>query len=264
MTADESIQKAAARLAADRRNGTPFAGFEQALRPDDEAAAYDIQAALNGMLAGREGVRVGWKIGCTTPVMQEFLGIASPCAGHIRAAGVYQRAATLTAADYLRAGVECEIAVRLASNLPAASRPYSRDQVAAAVGSCMAAMEIVDDRYVDYGMLDAPTLIADDFFHAGCILDRPASGVKPADLAALAGRMRIDGEVVGAGRGAEILGDPMAALEWLANSVASGDGGLRAGEIVMLGSLVRTEWPRAGAWVSVEIDGLGGVEAQFV
>ena len=54
--------------------------------------------------------------------------------------------------------------------------------MAGAVASCMAGMEIVDDRYVDYKSLDTPTLIADDFFDAGCVLGSAVSdwrGVGP-------------------------------------------------------------------------------------
>ena len=85
----------------------------------------------------------------------------------------------------------------------------------------------------------------------------------PDDLVGLSGRMVIDGEVVGEGKGAEILGNPLNALSWLANSLASGDAGLQAGEIVMLGSLVRTHWPAAGSSVVVEIERLGEATVRF-
>ncbi|MGF1623900.1 MAG: 2-keto-4-pentenoate hydratase [Alphaproteobacteria bacterium] len=261
--AGSPIDRAADALAGDRREHRLFAGFDPELRPADEAAAYAVQAALHRRLVGRDGRQVGWKIGCTTPVMQEFLKIPSPCAGRMRAGGLFQQAADLPAGDYARVGVECEIAVRLSCDLPAAGRPYRPEDVAAAVGAAMAAIEIVDERYVDYRSLDALSLIADDFFHAGCVHGRPVADVAPSELARLRGRMVIDGQEVGSGLGAEILGDPMNALSWLANSLASGDAGLLAGEIVMLGSLVRTHWPGAGASVVVEIERLGEAAVRF-
>lgn len=260
---DAAIEAAADALAGDRFAHRLFDGFADALRPADEAAAYEIQAALDRRLAGRDGRQIGWKIGCTTPVMQEFLQIGSPCAGRIRSGGLYQHAADLPVADYARVGVECEIVVRLARDLPAAGQPYAAADVADAIGACMAGIEIVDERYVDYRGLDAPTLIADDFFHAGCVLGRAVTDLPPTELAGLSGRMLIDGAVVGEGRGAAILGDPINALTWLANSTATGAAGLRAGDIVMLGSLVRTHWPDAGSAVAIEIDRLGTVEVRF-
>ena len=77
----------AARLLAEARLGrTRFAGLPDGRRPADEAEAYAIQEALHRRLedAGR-GPVVGYKIGCTTPVMQRFLGIDSPCAGGVLA-----------------------------------------------------------------------------------------------------------------------------------------------------------------------------------
>lgn len=260
---DAAVANAVDVLAEHRFGHRLFGGFPGDLTPPDETAAYAMQAGLHRRLVGRDGSLVGWKIGCTTPVMQEFLAIDSPCAGRIRAGGLFQGSADLDTADYARVGVECEIAVRLAHDLPAAGRPYAYDDVAAAVGASMAAIEIVDERYIDYRSMDAFSLIADDFFHAGCVIGRPVTEIAPQELASISGRMLIDGEEVGHGRGSEILGEPMNALSWLANSCASGDEGLQAGQIVMLGSLVRTHWPDAGSTVDIEVERLGSVRATF-
>jgi hypothetical protein len=116
---------------------------------------------------------------------------------------VQQVAGRFAHADFLHVGVECEIAVRLARPLPAAGAPYDRAGAAAAVGACMAAIEVVDDRYDDYRTLDTPTLIADDFFNAACVLGEPVEDWQQLDLANVEGRMTIDGSEVGRGRGGE-------------------------------------------------------------
>ncbi len=71
-----------------------------------------------------------------------------------------------------------------ARDLTPAQAPFDREAVAAAVAACMAGMEIVDDRYVDYKSLDTPTLIADDFFDAGCVLGAPVADWRALDLSA--------------------------------------------------------------------------------
>jgi 2-oxo-3-hexenedioate decarboxylase/2-keto-4-pentenoate hydratase len=159
--------------------------------------------------------------------------------------------------------VECEIAVRLAHDLPAARAPHDRTAVAAAVGACMTAIEVVDDRYADYRALDTPTLVADDFFNAGCVLGAPRAPWRALDLAALRGRMTINGAEVGTGRGGDILGHPLAALAWLANDLAARGQQLHAGEFVLLGSVVETRWAEQGDLVAIEIDGLGAARAEF-
>jgi len=124
-------------------------------------------------------------------------------------------------------------------------------------------MEIVDDRYVDYKSLDTPTLIADDFFDAGCVLGEPASDWRALDLPALSGATWINGVEVGRGRGADVMGHPFEALAWLANSLARCGRSLRAGEFVFTGSVVETKWVQPGDHVVMTIDGLGQVEAEF-
>jgi 2-keto-4-pentenoate hydratase len=258
------IAQAAALLAAARIERRRFGRLPEAYRPADEASAYAVQDALHERLtAAGWGSPTGHKIGCTTPVMQRFLSIPNPCAGGVFAPTVQHERGTFRHADFLHVGVECEVAVRLAHDLPAERGPCDRRAVAAAVGACMAAIEVVDDRYEDYRALDTPTLIADDFFNAGCVLGAPAETWRELDLAALRGRMTIHGAEVGTGHGGDILGHPVAALAWLANALAARGRHLRAGEFVLLGSVVETRWVEAGDLVEIEIDGLGCASCAF-
>ena len=64
------------------------------------------------------GALGGHKIGCTTPVMQAFLGIDHPCAGGVFARIVQHRHGAFRRGDFRHVGVECEITVRLAADLP--------------------------------------------------------------------------------------------------------------------------------------------------
>jgi 2-oxo-3-hexenedioate decarboxylase/2-keto-4-pentenoate hydratase len=114
-----------------------------------------------------------------------------------------------------------------------------------------------------YRALDAPTLVADDFFNAACVLGAPVVGWRALDLAALRGRMTINGAEVGTGRGGDILGHPLEALAWLANALASRGRYLKAGEFVLLGSVVETRWVEQGDLVEASIDGLGAAYAEF-
>lgn len=233
------------------------------MRPQDESQAYAVQDALHALLEPVLGPVSGHKIGCTTPVMQAFLGIPNPCAGGVFASTVHRSPARLAHAHYLHVGVECEMVVKLGRDLPPSSAPHTRESVADAVAEVMAGMEIVDDRYVDYKSLDTPTLIADDFFDAGCVLGAPLRDWRALDLAVLSGVTSINGTQVGRGRGADVMGHPFEALAWLANNLSRRGRGLKAGEFVFTGSVVETKWVNRGDRVVMEIDGLGQVEAVF-
>ncbi len=259
---DEAAIEAAAELLADARLARGrFAGFPEALRPSDEAAAYRVQDRLHALLEERgEGPQAGHKIGCTTRVMQEYLGIRNPSAGGVLAGEVRTSGATVPTRGTSRLGVECEVAVRIGRDMAAAS--WTRTEAAAAVEACLASIEVVEDRYADYGALDAPTLIADDFFGAGIVLGEPME-LDPLRLDRVAAAMSVDGAEVGAGVGADILGHPLEALAWLAGQRAARGVPIRAGEFVTLGSLVATNWVDAGVEVRVENDALGQVHVRF-
>jgi len=254
----------AARLIAEYRLARKPLPRLEAERPADELQAYRVQDALHEILTGAGlGPVAGHKIGCTTKVMQEFLRIPNPCAGGVFASTVWGSPAILRHADFLHVGVECEIVVRLGSDLDAAQAPFTAEQVAEAVEALMPGMEIVDDRYVDYKSLDTPTLIADDFFDAGCVLGAPVRDWRRLDIASLAGTTRINDAEVGRGRGADVMGHPFNALAWLATTLAKRGRSLRAGEFVFTGSVVETKWVNRGDRVLMEIEGLGKVEAVF-
>jgi len=258
-----AILQAAEVLAQSRIAGTTLAELAVEIRPASEGAAYAIQRAVHQQLRDAGcGSIAGYKIGCTTAVMQRFLNIPNPCAGGVLASTVLPETAVAAFDTYRHVGVECELAVRLGHGLAGAD--VSREEAADAVQHAMAAIEIVDDRWHDYSAVSTPTLIADDFFAAGCVLGPPSESFDPLTLASAQGAMQINGETVGTGRGSDILGDPLQALVWLAHCLHSHGEQLVAGQIVLLGSLVQTVWVPPGARVEAAVEGLGGASLTFV
>ncbi|GLH79649.1 hydratase [Bradyrhizobium sp. SSBR45G] len=260
MGADE-VLAAAQLIVGARRERAPLAALPVHLQPKDEAAGYEIQHEVHWLLAEHAGDFAGYKIGCTSKVMQDYIGIPHPCAGGVFAGGVHASGVTLRAADFVRVGVECEIAVRLAKDLLPLDAPFTIAHVGDAIGECHAAIEIVDDRYVQWETMGAPTLVADDFFAAGCVLGPAIPRAAAGDLAAVQGRAFVNGALAGQGSGADVLGHPLHALAWLANHLAARGDGLEAGQLVLTGSLVKTVWLKPGDRVRMELDGLGVVEA---
>jgi 2-keto-4-pentenoate hydratase len=259
----DNMLAAAQVIATARRNRQPLHALPADITPADEATGYRIQRAVHDLLLPQAGALVGYKIGCTSAVMQQYLGIPHPCGGGVFAKGVHDSGVSLRYRDFVRVGVECEIAVRLGSDLPPAQAPFTAETVASAIEAYHPAIEIVDDRYVDWQTLGAPTLVADDFFAAGCVLGKPVARSAAPDLAGLVGRAIVNGSEVARGTGADVLGHPHNALAWLANHLAEEGKGLCAGQIVLTGSLVKTLWLNAGDRVTMDLSQLGTVEAAF-
>ncbi|MEO0360255.1 MAG: fumarylacetoacetate hydrolase family protein [Pseudomonadota bacterium] len=257
---EERIE-AAARALADvrlRRNGArpPIDDLPAAIRPRDLDEAYLVQAVLRRLLAPELEPVAGWKIGCTSPVMQAYLGVDHPAMGTLFAGQLRRREARLVAADFRRLGLECEIAVRLDADLPPGGDP------AAAVGGVMCSVEIVEERFADFGACAKESLVADDFFSMGCVLGEEVPLAAVGDLKALLGGFTVNGEAAAEGRGDAILGDPLAALAWLA-ARRGPEGGLKAGDVATLGSVVKTIYPQEGDRVEASFDRLGAVTVEI-
>jgi 2-keto-4-pentenoate hydratase len=229
-----------------------------AIAPRDEAEAALVQRAV----AERRGAWPvgGFKIGATGTRMQRLLGLDHPCAGFMARADMHRSGVALPFAAFRNVAVECELAVRLGADLPPG---LTTPEVArAAVAELFAAIEIVENRYGpspvgDLKAVGTPTMIADQVYHAACVLGDPPPDWRALDLRGIEGRAFVDGGQRDAGRGAELLGDPMRGLAWLAGgAVAASFGGLRAGQVVMLGSVTPSIWLDAPCEVRIDFDGL--------
>jgi len=134
--------------------------------------------------------------------------------------------------------------------------------VAPHIDGVCAAIEIVDDRAADYTDLDVRSLVADNSWNAGIVLSTFAT--QWPDLEGMLGKATQDGAPIGEGYGRDILGHPFNSVAWLNAQLASRGGGLRKGQIVMTGSVMKTVFPTEAASFRFEFAGLGSVEARVV
>ena len=254
-------QHAAAALHEARQGRRLVEPLPTAIAPGTVEQGAAVQHALAHRLgASRPG---GFKIGATAKRMQEYLGLSGPAAGFMATGGIHASGAVLRFSEFQRPGVECELAVRLARDL--APGPCTMEQAAEAVGELVAGIEVVENRYTDLASVGTPTMIGDQVYHAAAVLG--ASGTADwhaLDVATLRGRMLVDGHLRDEGVGADLMGHPFNCLAWLAGSaVAAAFGGLRAGQVVMLGSVTPPVWLTAPATVTVEFAPLPPVQVRF-
>jgi 2-keto-4-pentenoate hydratase len=252
------IQQKAERIAALFRERRQTDILPAELMPGDLDDAYAIRAVFEEIEVARgRGAVAGYKIGLTTPIMQKLCGVDEPCFGAIFASEVHDRRAELAVRNYCRLGIETEIAVRLGEDLP---KGGDRDRVAGGVESCMAAIELLEDLRHDYKRLSAAEMVAGNVWNAGVVLGAPVTDWRRLDLAAVTARLTINGREIGAGKGGDVMGNPLNALAWLADKLAAAGTPLKRGMIVMTGSMVPIQFPAAGDRATVEVDGLGTAE----
>ena len=253
--------RAADLLEAARRERRQVAALSEGVAPRDAEQA----AAVQRELARRRGVVVpaGFKIGATAKRMQDYLGLTGPGAGFIAPDDLLDSGAELPFASLFRPGVECELAVRLGADIP--PEPCDEARAAAAVAELFAAIELVENRYGDLKELGTPSLIADQLFHLAAIIGAPLADWTTLDPAGLRGRITVDDAAKGEGLGAELMGNPLRGLAWLAGSeVAAAFGGLREGQVVLLGSVTPPVWLQGPGVVEVSFPPLAPVVLRLV
>ena len=254
-----TIREAAKSLFAEYQASQTFTALPGPWNIDTIPAAYDVQREYLKLLAAEQGDVAGYKLAYTTATMQQQAGWHEPCAGALMASTIHQSPATLKAANYRRLGMECEVAVRLAADLPASGAPYTRDSVADAVGAVMASFEIIDIRLPEgiSGQVRTLISVATNISNAGAVLGPPVTDWRKLDLAAARGNATINGVEVGSGFGSDVMGHPFEPLAWLANKLAADGEGLAAGVVVITGSIVPPRFLEAGDYAVVAVEGLG-------
>jgi len=237
----------------------PPLSSEHDLDVDD---AYAIQQGLvRRLVADGAGRQVGYKIGLTSRPMQEMLGVDQPDYAPVLSSMVYEDGHAVPLDRYIQPKVEAEIALVL--DRPLRGPGVTGMEARRAIGGAVAAIEMVDSRIQDWQLTLVDT-VSDLASSGATILSSrvvPLDGWEPRFTGMVVSH---NGRVVDTGAGAAALGDPVAAVAWLANTLAAYDVTLEAGWFVMTGSLHRAFEVAPGDVVRADFDRLGAVTTRFV
>jgi 2-keto-4-pentenoate hydratase len=246
------------RLMADHAARRPFGRPAVEQHVGDLETAYRIQDALVArLLAGEAAPPAGFKVALTSARMQALCGIDQPTSGVILASRVHRSGLRIAAADFVRLGLECELCLRLGSDVPPRPRPFTAEEMAPLVSGVAPAFELVEDRAADYAVLEALSLVMDNCWNGGIVVGDFVP--VPADLAAAHGVLRGNGTDLDEGHARDVMGHPFAALAWLLTHLSSRGRTVPAGSLVMTGSLVPTRFADAGTDYRFEVVGVGAV-----
>ena len=227
-------EAAARRLIEAEATRTPCDPIRDLLPDGTIDDGYEVQQRV--LDSSRAGVRrVGRKIGLTSPAVQLQMGVATPDFGVLFADMAVGDGAPVPNDRLLQPRVEAEVAFVLNRDL--SDRPVITSDVLLATEFVVAAIEIVDSRINDWDISIVDT-VGDNASSGLFVLG--ASPRALTDLGDLRGcdmTLTCDDEVVSSGTGAACLGHPVNAVVWLANAVAERGDPLRAGEVILSGSL---------------------------
>lgn len=246
--------EAVARRLRDAYAGGAVAPLRDALDPTDAEGAYAVQT-INTRFWEAQGRRiVGRKAGLTAKAVQQQLGVDQPDFGVLFDDMRVADGGRLDPARAIQPKAEAEIAFILGSDLPDADT--TAEQVATAVASVHAAIEIVDSRIADWKINFADT-VADNGSSAFFALADTGLPLAGLDLEGAAMEMAINGAVASTGVGAAALGNPLNAAAWLARTLAARGEPLKAGDILLAGALGPMVTLTPGDHVEARIAGIG-------
>ena len=251
------MESAAQTLGEARRLARPIPCLSRTIPDLTESEAYRIAATT---IAARRTALAGYKLGYTSEAMRVQMGISEPNYGMLEEGARVECGGSIALAGLIHPRIEPEFAVRLGRDL--AGPGVGEEEAWQAIEGVMPALEIVDTRYESYEF-QAVDNIADNSSSARFVLGAPIPREALPDLRRVQARLDRNGTELGVGSGADVMGNPVAALAWLANRLGASGTGIRAGQIVLTGGVTRAFPAGAGDHFLARFDGLGTVEVRF-
>jgi 2-oxopent-4-enoate/cis-2-oxohex-4-enoate hydratase len=236
----------------------PLTSREPEITIDD---AYHIsKRMLDRRISDGEKI-VGKKIGVTSKVVQRALDVHQPDFGWLTDKMRYESEVELPIGrELIQARAEGEIAFLLKRDLVGPG--VTPADVVAATECVMPCFEIVDSRIRDWKIRIQDT-IADNASSGLFVIGRDAVDPKKVDFFSCGMVVEKNGEVLSTGAGAAALGSPLICVAWLADAMGRFGVPLKAGEVILSGSLVPLEPVRPGDHMRVTIAGIGSTQVRF-
>ncbi len=227
----------------------------------DDAYYISLQM-LKRRLEDDGEVVVGKKIGVTSKVVQDMLGVHQPDFGFLTDAMAYANGADVpVAGNMIQPRAEAEIGFKLNADLQGPG--VTEADVLAATECIMPCFEIVDSRISDWKIQIQDT-VADNASCGVYVLGDSSADPKGLDLPNLKITVWKNGELLSEGLGSAVQGNPLTAVAWLANTLGRFGIPFKAGEVILSGSLVPLEPVQAGDKMTMELHGIGRAAVQFV
>ena len=242
----------------ERKAVAPLTGRVAGLGIED---AYQIQLhMLACRLANGERV-IGKKIGVTSKVVMEMLKVGQPDFGHLTSGMVYNDGDAIEAASLIAPKAEGEIAFVLRQDLTGPG--VTEADVLSATDYVLPCFEIVDSRIQDWKIRIEDT-VADNASSGVFVLGDTAVDPRTLDLKTVGMTLEKNGAVVATGAGAAALGNPLVAVAWLANTLGELGMSLKAGEVILSGSLAAMLPVQAGDNLRMSLGGVGSATVRFI
>lgn len=239
-----------------RRSGKPIPALTDSVPGLGMEDGYAIQEHLVRMLLADGEVICGYKLGLTSVAMQTLLGVDQPDFGPVFASTIFRDGAELPVDQFIAPRMEAEIGVVLATELTGPD--CTPEKALEATRGLVASLEIVDSRISDWKIKLADT-VADLASNGAIALSSDVVPIDGFDPRLIGMMFTKNDELIATGAGAAAMGDPLAAVAWLANTLAPMGVVLPAGSVIMTGALHAMVPVQPGDVFRADFDRLGPI-----
>ncbi len=221
--------------------------------------AYAVQLA-NKSRATKEGKKVtGKKIGLTSLAMQTSLGVDQPDFGWLYDSMDATKTGVIPAGGVMQPRVEGELAFILKKPL---NGKVTAQDVLDATDYVVPAIEVVGSRIKDWKLTIVDT-VADNASCGMYVLGETRIDPRKVDLKAIEMKLSREGELINSGFGSAVMGDPSAAVAWLAYCLGEYGVTLDAGDIILSGALSAAVPAKAGETFTCDYGEYGALSVRF-
>jgi 2-keto-4-pentenoate hydratase len=225
----------------------------------DVAQGYELQSAVAQLRCDRGERIIGYKVGCTSPRIRAQLGINHCVTGRLYDSERHASGAVLSRKGYANLAIEGELAVELSRE------PTESDFSEAAIPPCVASVVPVVElhNYVMRGERpSAGELIAHNAMHAGFIAGRGVSRKNAFGDPSLA--ILADDRLLDECEGPALIQTISSSLRWLMEIVRDRHARLRAGQIILTGSIPSLIPIDNDCRIRVDAPPYGSVDLEFI
>ncbi|WP_417263144.1 2-oxo-hept-4-ene-1,7-dioate hydratase [Celeribacter sp.] len=227
--------------------------------------AYAIQSAQMAQKLAQGREIIGWKIGLTSKVMQDALGISTPDSGVIYDDMDFTDGCTVPADRFIQPRIEAEIAFVMKAPLEG---KVTREDVLAATDFVAPAIEILDTRILRADPETGKTrvifdTVSDNAANGGIVLGPQKHAPEAFDLRWVGAILTKNDEVVSTGLGAAVLNDPVMGIVWLSERMGQYGQRIEAGQVVLAGSFIAPIECPSGTKIEADYGPFGSVSVNF-
>ncbi len=257
-TTDQQLSEWASRQLSDYDAHDPGTLFAEGILLSVKQA-YALQSAVADLRRQRGEQVIGYKVGCTSSTIRAQLGIDHCISGRLYDTEQRESGAELSRSDFANLAIEGELAIELSRE------PVDSDFSDGGMPTCVRRVFPVIELHHHISRGPQPTaseLIANNAIHAGFV---GGCGVSPDQVRSEPSlSILADDALLDECSGPSLVANIRDSLQWLNTFVQQRSDRLRAGHIILTGSIPRLIPIERPCRVQVDAPPFGAVEATIV